>query len=586
MSNWFIYNKKENYQLLNKYTELTDLQKIILANRDVVSESSVLRTVDSSYAQMYDPFLLKDMSEGVDIIFDHMMRGSHIRIVGDYDSDGVSSTTILMKGLGLFYDDLSYVIPDRIEDGYGINIPIVDKALQDNIGLIITCDNGIAAFDALEYAKEKGIDVVVTDHHQVVRENDIEKIPLAKAVINPSQTTCKYPFKPICGAVVAYKLVDALYRRYGSEFEISYNKILDLLQFAALGTVTDVMPLIDENRIIVVEGLKRLNSTNNPGLKELLYQLNWTKEINVYTIGFIIGPTINATGRLFTAKLAVELFLENDPFTLREYARELISLNTERKKITVDAVNDAMLQISQEKIDENDIMLLYMKDVHESICGLVAGRIKEKYNKPVIVFTDASSDEGQYLKGSGRSIEAYNMHAEMSKYRDYYVAFGGHKMACGLTIESSNYKVIQSLLNESSTLKQDDFTKLINIDEALDFRMITFDLVNQIIALEPFGNGFTKPKFASKNVIIRNIAVLGKDKNLLKAELMQNGKILEAISFNPDEVITYLGNKFNISQVSDRFDLLLGREIDIVYSLGINDFNGKSSIQLILEEIR
>lgn len=586
MSNWFVYNKKENYMLLKDIKSLTNIQKLILANRDITSETAVSMTIDSSYTQMYDPFLMKDMSKAIDLIFEHMMQGSNIRIVGDYDSDGVSSTTILMKGIGLFYDKISYVIPDRVEDGYGLNKSIVDKAIDDNVSLLITCDNGIAAFDAIDYANTKLLDVIITDHHQVVKESGQEIIPNAKAVVNPSQNSCAYPFKSICGAVVAYKLVDAMYQRYGKEFSVSCERVLELLQFAALGTVTDVMPLIDENRIIVVEGLKRLNNTKNLGMIELLNQLNWNKELSVYTLGFIIGPTINATGRLFTAKLAVELFLDDDLASLKEYARELIALNSERKKMTQDAVESAIDKIKQENLFVNDIILLYMEDVHESICGLVAGRVKEHFNKPALVFTNANKDGYDFLKGSGRSIERYDMHKEMSQINNLFEAFGGHKMACGLTIKKENFELINKSLNENSNLKEEDFVKTINIDAGLDFRVVNFDFISQVNALEPFGNGFSKPRFASKNVTIRNIAVLGKDKNLLKMKLYQNGIELEAINFNPDTIIKYLSEKYKVDASNYRFEKLINKDIDLVYTLGINNFNGRTNIQLIIEEIR
>ncbi|MDO5027533.1 MAG: single-stranded-DNA-specific exonuclease RecJ [Tissierellia bacterium] len=586
MSDWYIYNKKENYEKLSHFNQLTSIQKLILANRDVVEENKVNSVVNSSLDRMYSPFLLKDMDQAVEILFNAMMQEFSIRIVGDYDADGVTSTTILMKGLAYFYDDLSYVIPDRIEDGYGINKNIVDQAYKDNVSLIITCDNGIAAFEAIEYARNKGIDVIITDHHQTIKEDGRDLIPKANAVVNPSQMECRYPYKNICGAVVSYKLLDAFHERYGQEFGISKEYIHDLLQFAAIGTITDVMDLVDENRIIVIEGLKRVNKTNNLGLMELISQLDWNKEITVYTIGFIIGPVINATGRLFTAKLAVELFLEDDPSVLVEYARELIALNNDRKNITKTALEDALLLVEKDKLYKDDIIFLYMKDIHESICGLVAGRIKEIYNKPILVFTDANSDTDKLLKGSGRSIEAYNMHEQLGKYKDYYLAFGGHKMACGLTLTEENFQEVKTLANRDSTLSQKDFNKTINIDAALDFRVINFDLVRQIQDLEPFGKAFEKPKFASKSVIINNIALLGKDKNLLKMTLTQNNKNIDSISFNVLNDLQYLQSKFNINNIERNFDQLLGKNIDIVYSIQINKFRDKENIQLILEEMR
>lgn len=586
MSKWFVYNKKNNYDKLKKYRELSKIQRLILANRDVVDDKKVKSFIDSDLTNMYDPFLLKDMDKAVDKMFDYMSNDGKILIVGDYDADGVTSTTILYKGLSCYYDKIDYYIPDRINDGYGLNISIVDHAIEDGVNLIITCDNGIAAFEAVEYAMDKGICVIVTDHHQLAKEDGQELIPRAYAVINPSQKACNYPLKGICGALVAYKFVMAFFMRYGIELGVEKDYILDLLQFAAIGTICDVMDLTDENRIVVIEGLKRLNQTKNPGLLELFKQLNLNERINVYSIGFIIGPTINATGRLFTAKLAVELFVDNDSRNLPEYVRELIALNQDRRKITLEALEEAVNLIKKDRLEERDIIIVYMEDVHESICGLVAGRLKEIYHKPTLVFTDAYKDDSHLLKGSGRSIEAYDMHKELSRFKDHYVAFGGHKMACGLTINYDDFEFIASLINENSPLEKGDFSKIINIDSGLDFRVISLDLIKEIEKLEPFGKGFEKPKFASKNVIINNIAILGKNKNLMKISLSQAGVSLDAINFQPDLYLNFFAKKFNIRDIERNLDKMVNKSIDIVYNLQINTFRNNEQIQLILEEIR
>lgn len=586
MSKWFVYNKKDNYGSLLKYNKLTNIQRLILANRDVVEDKKVKSFIDSDPQNMYDPFLLKDMDKAVDAMFDCMSNDGKILIVGDYDADGVTSTTILYKGLSCYYDRIEYYIPDRINDGYGINKEIVDYAIKDGVSLIITCDNGIAAFQAVEYAMDKGICVIVTDHHQLVKEDGRELIPKAYAVINPSQEVCNYPLKGICGALVAYKFVMAFFMKYGLELGVEEEYILDLLQFAAIGTICDVMDLTDENRIVVIEGLKRLNQTRNPGLIELFSQLNLNGRINVYSIGFIVGPTINATGRLFTAKLAVELFIDDDNRNLSEYARELIALNQDRKKITLEALEKALDLINKEKLAERDIIMVYMENIHESICGLVAGRIKEIYHKPTLVFTDSYKDDKHFLKGSGRSIEAYDMHKELSRFNDYYVAFGGHKMACGLTIKFEDFDFIDSLLNENSPLVEEDFSKIINIDSGLDFRVINLDLIKEIERLEPFGKGFEKPKFASKNVIINNIAILGKNKNLMKISLSQAGVTLDAINFQPDLYLSFFQKKFKINDIGRNLDKMVNKSIDIVYNLQINTFRNNEQIQLVLEEIR
>ena len=586
MSKWFVYNKKDNYESLKKYSRLSNIQRLILANRNVVEEKKINSFIDSDVKNMYDPFLLKDMDKAVDIMFEYMSNDGKILIVGDYDADGVTSTTILYKGLSCYYDKIEYYIPDRINDGYGLNTDIVDHAIKDSVNLIITCDNGIAAFEAVEYAMEKGICVIVTDHHQLVKVEGKELIPKAYAVINPSQKACNYPVKGICGALVAYKFVMAFFIKYGVELGVEEKYILDLLQFAAIGTICDVMDLTDENRIVVIEGLKRLNRTQNPGLVELFSQLNLINRINVYSIGFIVGPTINATGRLFTAKLAVELFIDNDSRNLSEYARELIALNQDRKKITMESLAKSMDLIKKNGLADKDIIMVYMEDIHESICGLVAGRIKEIYHKPTLVFTDAYKGDRHFLKGSGRSIEAYDMHKELSRFNDHYIAFGGHKMACGLTIKFEDFDFIDSLLNENSPLVEEDFSKIINIDSGLDFRVISLDLIKEINRLEPFGKGFEKPKFASKNVIINNVTVLGKNKNLMKISLSQAGVTLDAINFQPDLYFKFFEKKFNIRDIDKNLNKIVNKSIDIVYNLQINTFRNNEQIQLVLEEIR
>lgn len=586
MSKWLIYNKKENYEKLNREKSLSSIQKLILANRDITEENTINSFIDASVDNMYDPYLLKDMDKAVSSVFEAMIQGKMIRIIGDYDADGVSATSILMKGLGAFYDDISYSIPDRVEDGYGLSISLVDKCIEDGVELIITCDNGIAAFSACEYAKDHGIDVIITDHHQVIIEDGTELLPEAVAIVNPSQKSCNYPFKSICGAVVAYKLVYALYIKYGEDFSVKREMILDLLEFASIGTIADMMDIVDENRIIVIEGLKRLNNTKNLGLIELLRQLNWQREIDVYTIGFVIGPTINATGRLFTAKLATELFLDNDISNLREYAAELISLNSDRKDMTKSSLDQSVEKIIDEKLYENDIIILYNKDVHESICGLVAGRVKDMFSRPTIVLTDSFKDDQEYLKGSGRSIEAYDMHAKLSEMSSYFIAFGGHKMACGLTIKKSDLDSFVKDVNSNSDLNEEDFLKIVNIDAALNFNMINFSLILDIDRLKPYGKGFEKPKFASKSVIINNIGLIGKNRNVLKMQLSQGDIKLDAISFSPDKILNQFEKRFEVKDVTSNFGKILYKSIDIVFTMSINSFNGKDSIQLIIEEIR
>lgn len=585
MNNWFIVNKKDNFEILSKNDRLSGIQKRILANRNITDENEIEMLLNPDLNLLHSPFKLKDMELAVDIVFEAMMNGEKIRIVGDYDQDGVAATVILYKGIGNFYDQISYSIPDRIEDGYGINKNIVDDCFRDNIGLIITCDNGIAAIDAIEYAKEKGIKVIVTDHHQVIMKDGLQVLPDADAVINPQRLDDTYPFKKICGAVVAYKLIAAMFETYGFELNLDARLLHSLLQYAALGTISDMMEIRNENRIIVIEGLKRINNTDNLGIKVLLNELSFNKEVDIYTVGFIIGPIINASGRIFTAKLGVELFLEDDIEVVTEYARELISLNNKRKLLTKEGFEDSINKINDEKLYLNDIIILYNKDIHESVCGLIAGRIKERYNKPVIVFTDAQSDGVEIVKGSGRSINAYNMYENLAKFRDFFVAFGGHKMACGLSLEKDKLFDFSKILNEESKLSQADFVKNIDIDFPLNFNQISFSLLDDIEKIGPFGYGYKEPIFASKNLEILQASLLGKNKNVLKFILGMNGVNMQAISFDIDMFYSFIKDKYGID-LYENAEKLSGKSIDIAYKLNKNTFNERSSIQLQIESVR
>ena len=578
MENWYLINKPENYNIIKDNENLTSFQKILLANRDIVDEYKINSIFNSSLNNLHSSLKMKDMKKGVDILLDSMMKGEKILISGDYDQDGVAATVILYKGLNLFYDNISYAIPDRIEDGYGLNKNIVDDCIENDIRLIITCDNGIAAFEAIEYARENGIRVIVTDHHEVLNIDGKDVLPNANAVINPHRMDDDYPFDGICGAVVAYKFIDAIIELYGSSLGIKKQSIYFLLQYAMLGTVCDMMKIVDENRIIVVEGLKIINQTKNLGIKSLLREINWQKEVDIYTVGFLIGPIINASGRIYTAKLGVELFLTNNEEEAMTYSKTLVELNNERKEMTQKSVEVAIEKIEYENIHKNDIIIVYDSSIHESICGLVAGRIKDRYNKPTLVLTDSSTDG--IIKGSGRSINAYNMFEHFNKFRDDFVAFGGHAMACGLSIEKIKLDEFNKNIQEDSGLSEDDFRKIIDLDYGLNFNNINKNLINQINALKPYGYGFTEPIFASKNVILKDVFILGKDKNVLKFNFDQNGENLQAISFRIDDIL----DKLDIS--IDEIYKIKDKKYDIVYKIGENTFNGYTNIQLKLISMR
>ncbi len=582
MENWYLMQNKTNYNLIKNRKDFSLIQKIILANRDIIDDYNLNTFLNPTIKNMHSPLLMKDMKKGVETILESMRHGKKILIVGDYDQDGVSATVILYKGLKFIYDEIYYAIPDRIEDGYGINTNIIDKAIEDEIGLVITCDNGIAALDAIQYAKDRGLTVIVTDHHETVVRDGVEYLPNADAVINPHRKDDNYPFKMICGALVAYKFIETIQIMYGDMLGFDRKSVESLIQFAALGTICDMMPIVNENRIVVIEGLKQLNLRNNLGISALLNEINWNKEVDIYTVGFLIGPIINASGRIYTAKLGVELFLDEDIESVREYASALVDLNNERKNMTKDSVEIVISRIDDENIDKNDIIILYEKSIHESICGLVAGRVKDRYNKPAIILTD--STEKGLVKGSGRSIKAYNMYENLNKFRDDYVAFGGHEMACGLTFEKDKLSEIYDKLLVSSNLQSKDFMKEIELDFTLKFSQIKSKIIEEINFLEPYGFGFKSPIFATKHVQVLNASILGINRNVLRLVLSDDTDTHQAIGFKLDDYVNLLDNK-EINSTDD-LEKLKGQYIDIAYKLGLNTFNGYTNIQLEIVSIR
>lgn len=583
MENWYLQNKIEQFNKIRDYEEFSNFQKIILANRNIVDEYSLSTFYNPDLNNLHSPLLMKDMEKAVDILFESILNDEKIKIVGDYDQDGVSATVILLKGIGMFYSNISYAIPNRIDDGYGLNKNIVDECIANDIHLIITCDNGISAFEAIEYAKSNGIKVLVTDHHEVVTIDGEQVLPNADAIVNPQRLDDEYPYKGICGALVTFKFIQAIYELYGHKLGLDINKINNLIQFAALATVSDMMKIVDENRIVVIEGLKVLNKSPNIGISTLIDEINWTNDINIYVIGFLIGPIINASGRIYTAKLGVELFIEDDINIVREYAKTLVELNNERKKMTNESLEIAINQIIDEKLYNNDIIVLYNDSFHESICGLIAGRVKDKFHRPSIILTD-SSDEG-IIKGSGRSIDTYDMYRNLSKFRDNFNSFGGHKMACGLSFEKSYLNEFSKQINEDSPLNEKDFYVNFDIDYNMSFRQINFNIIEELDKLKPFGYGFSEPKFATKNVNINSINVLGKNKNVVKLYLQDGDSIHEGILFNVDMIIDKFSAKYNIKSIDD-FEKLKNKKIDVLYRLGTNTFNNRTSIQLNIVSMR
>ena len=586
MERWFIKNKSDpgiDYKKLG----INNVIYKILLNREINTEEDIREFLEPSLSNLNSPILLKDMVKASNIILGHLMKKNKIRIIGDYDVDGVTSTYILYEGLRTIGGDVSYDIPHRVEDGYGINNNLIDRAHEDEVKCIITCDNGIAARDVVDYAKSLNIDIVITDHHEVPKilkdGKEIEVLPEASAVIDPKQSACSYPFKEICGGVVAFKLIEYLFLIKGVDKEEYYEKFLP---YAAIATVCDVMPLTNENRIIVSEGLKLLRTTKDLGLNALIETADIKKdEIDVYHLGFIIGPTINSSGRLESAKEALELFLEKDYSLALEKAKELRDLNYERQKLTSDAFEIIDEKIKKDNLlDKHKVLIVYEEGLNESILGIVAGKIKEKYYRPSVVLSDSKD----LIKGSGRSIEEYNMFQEFSKSKGYLSSFGGHKMACGLSLPLENLDDFIRDVDKNENLTTEDLIRKVYIDGNLELKYISMKLVNDIESLAPFGNGNSAPKFGAKNLQIKSLNILGKNKNFLKMTLSQDNINYTGILFEDSQV--FLNNLANSYGREEVMGLLNGRPsnifIDIVFNLDLNKFNGNVNIQLKIKSYR
>ena len=538
----------------------------IIRNRDVEGETAIDRYLNGTLDQLYDPHLMKDMDKAASLILEKIQAGARIRIVGDYDIDGVCSTYLLYRGLSRCGGHVDYQIPERIRDGYGINESIIRKAKEDGIDTIVTCDNGIAALEQVRLAKELGMTVIVTDHHEVVRAEDGSQIlPEADAVVNPHRDDCPYPFAGICGGVVAYKLVQVLYEQN----RIPEQEWKDMLEFAAIATVGDVMKLQDENRIIVRWGLKQIPHTASAGLRALVEACGLDIcNLTAYHIGFVIGPCLNASGRLKTAQLALELLLceAGTPAALRaeEMAAELKLLNEERKDMTQAGMEQAFEQVDTELADD-DVLVVYLPDCHESLAGIIAGRGREAYNKPSFVLTKGED----CVKGSGRSIESYHMYRALCGVRDLLLKFGGHPMAAGFSLKEENVGEFRRRLNEQSTLTREDFIPKIWIDVAMPLEYISEALVNELKSLEPFGQGNEKPQFAQKNLRIRSLRALGRNNNAVRMTVVtEQGRPMEAMVFTEaDKFVEEAKNS---------------RSMDVIYYPDINEYNGNRTLQIVV----
>ena len=567
MEKWMVYNKKADFQKIGSEFGIDPVIARLIRNRDIQDIKEIRSYLYGTLAEIPSPWKMKDMERAVQILQKKITQKKKIRIIGDYDIDGVTATCILLKGLKRLNANVDTYIPDRVKDGYGMHEQLIDKALEDGIDTILTCDNGIAAAAEIEYAKKEGLTVIVTDHHDIpfrdTEDGRIWIIPKADAVVNPKQNDCLYPNKNICGAVVAWKLIWALYERLG----IDSDEIWDFLELAAIATVGDVMDLQGENRIIVKEGLKKLSSTSFEGLKALICVNNLEgAEITAYHVGFVIGPCINASGRLDTAARSLELLLADNMEDAMKLADDLYDLNQSRKAMTEQGKEQAIQSIEENNLGKDRVLVVYLPDCHESLAGIIAGRIREAYNKPVFVLTKGADG----VKGSGRSIEAYSMYEELVKCSDLLTQFGGHPMAAGLSMEEKNVELFRRRLNDNCTLTEQDLIPKIMIDVPMPISYLSKKLTEQLKVLEPFGKGNSKPLFAQKNLRAVGIRVLGRNRNVAKMLLIdENGIKMDAVYFGEaQEFVDFV-------QAHDT--------ISVTYYPEINVFQGRENLQVVIK---
>lgn len=570
MEKWFVTMKKADFNGIAEKYQISPIIARLMRNRDVIGDEAIDFYLNGTVEDLYDGLLMKDMDRAVDILKEKIEEGKKIRVIGDYDIDGVNATYILQQGLAGLGADVDTDIPDRIKDGYGLNQMLIDRALEDDVDTIVTCDNGIAAMSEIAYGKENGMTIVVTDHHEVpyLEENGKKKylLPPADVVVDPHRADCEYPFKGLCGAAVAYKLVEVLYRVSGkSEQEVEHLQD-NLMENVAIATIGDVMDLVGENRVFVKKGLELLKTTKNEGLHALMQCTGVdTANLNTYHIGFVLGPCINAGGRLDTAKRALELLNASNRREAVTLAADLKELNDSRKEMTEEGVEEAVRQIESSSWKDDQVLVVYLPKCHESIAGIIAGRIKERYYRPTFVLTRGETG----VKGSGRSIEAYDMFAEMSRCRELFTKFGGHKLAAGLSLEEENVEVFRKRINELADLTEDDLQMKVSIDMRLPFPYINEELINELKILEPFGKGNGKPLFAESKLRVIQPRIFGKNRNVLKCRLEdQQGNQMEAVYFG---------------EVEDCLQQMEKKQImSFTYYPSINEYMGRRTIQLTI----
>ena len=586
MENWVLLRKGADFQHISEKFHISPRVASLIRNRDVIGDDAIEKYLNGTIADLYDGMLMKDMDKAVAVLGEKIKENAKIRIIGDYDIDGIQSTYILLEGFRMLGADVDSDIPDRMKDGYGLNRNLIDRALEADVDTIVTCDNGIAAAEEIAYAKSMGMTIVVTDHHEVpyteIGTGRRYILPEADAVVDPKQEDCTYPFKGLCGAAVAYKLVEALMEAMGKDAEDADY----LMENVAIATIGDVMDLVDENRIFVKQGLDRLKRTENLGLKALMgcTGVNVDK-LSPYHIGFVIGPCMNASGRLDTAKRALELLEAKKVAEADLLAGDLKALNDSRKDMTAQAVEEAFIQVENSELKDADVLVVYLPECHESLAGIVAGRIREKYYRPVFVLTKGA--EG--LKGSGRSIETWHMYEGLNRVKHLLSKFGGHKMAAGLSMPEENLEQFRKEINEKSGITPEDLNEKIAIDMQLPFECVNEKFIGELAVLEPFGKGNARPVFAERQVQVESARILGKNKNVLKLQVKDlHGTRMDAMYFGDvNTFVEYVREKFGDIACEC---LLRGHGHGIVmaftYYPDINEYQGVRTPQIVIQNYK
>ena len=591
MEKWMMAAKKADFNQIGQTYNVSPVLARIMVNRGLKTDEEFRKYLYGGLDDLYDPRTMKDMIRGVTLLAEVIRNNEPICIASDFDVDGVFAGYILWRGIRFAGGNAYVEAPDRVLEGYGINERIVREAHKKGVKCILTCDNGIAALDAVKLAKSLGMTVIVTDHHEVIYRSEIDakgqemriyELPCADAVIDPKQEDCEYPFKGLCGAGVAYKFVELLYEEFG----ISKGSLYELIPFAAIATVADVMDLVDENRILVKQGLKGLAHTKHIGLQAIIRHSGLNKDyISAYHIGFVIGPCFNAAGRLDSADMAIRLLQTENVEEAERLASELVELNQSRKEMTVLGYERAVAMIEAEHLDQDTVMILCLEGCHESLVGIIAGRLKEKYHRPVIVGVETEAG----IKASGRSIEAYNMYEKLNAFRELFLRFGGHAMAAGMTFEKEKLSVLRNILNQNSGLTKDDLIPVIHIDVPMPIDYVSENFVRELELLEPFGKANTKPVFAERHFQVLRASVIGKNRNVLKMQVRNDtGVRMEALYFGEvDRFDAYVEEQFGLEN-KNRMYAGLSNAVDLAFTYypSVNEYMGRRSLQIIVQNFQ